>query len=100
MGTYSYVADQYFSVDHFLHARACVVANGQEAYEKVLHTPGAMFKDLTFEPLLSVASTAYTRQTAQQFVYILRNIQRRIVIKQAGKLRRMAKGKKSLIVTR
>lgn len=49
---------------------ACVVANGKEAYLEVLNNPKKMFKDLTFEPLLSVAATAYERKTKKPFVYL------------------------------
>lgn len=70
IGKYSYTPDSYFSVDHFLHARASVIANGQEAYKIILSNPSEMFKDLTFEPLLSIASTAYMRKTNNPFIYI------------------------------
>ena len=70
IGEYSYSEEEYFSVDHFLHVRACVVANGKEAFEEVLNDPTKMFKDLTFEPLLSIASHAYEKRTGNQFIYI------------------------------
>jgi len=70
IGQYAYKKGEYFSVDHFLHVRACVVANGKEAYQEVVNTPKTMFKDLTFEPLLSVASSAYERKTQKRFSYI------------------------------
>ena len=70
IGQFSYIEGEYFSVDHFLHVRACVVANGKEAFEEVLKTPPEMYKDLTFEPLLTVASTAYKRKTGKQFIYV------------------------------
>lgn len=70
IGQFSYKENDYFSVDHFLHARACVIANGKEAFEEVLNDPKEMFKDLTFEPLLSVASLAYERKTGKQFIYV------------------------------
>lgn len=70
MGRYSYQENEYFSVDNFLHARACVVANGKETFEEVLNDSKAMIKDLTFEPLLSAASIAYTMKTKKQFIYI------------------------------
>ena len=69
IGQFAYQEGDYFSVDHFLHVRACVVANGKEAYEEVVTTPQKMFKDLTFEPLLSVASIAYERKTKKSFIY-------------------------------
>lgn len=70
IGQFSYKEGDYFSVDHFLHVRACVIANGQEAFEEVLNNPKEMFKDLTFEPLLTVASTAYQLKTNKQFIYV------------------------------
>ncbi len=52
------------------------MANGKETFEEVLAAPKEMFKDLTFEPLLSVASTAYNRKTDKQFIYVpSRNIE-------------------------
>ncbi|MEM6319654.1 MAG: DUF4240 domain-containing protein [Bacteroidota bacterium] len=70
IGQFSYKEGNYFSVDHFLHVRACVVANGKEAFEEVLENPPKMFKDLTFEPLLSIASAAYTKKTDKSFIYV------------------------------
>ncbi len=70
IGQYAYQEGEYFSVDHFLHVRACVVANGKEAYEEVVNDPLTMFKDLTFESLLSVASIAYERKTEKSFIYL------------------------------
>ncbi|MEM1119915.1 MAG: DUF4240 domain-containing protein, partial [Bacteroidota bacterium] len=52
------------------HVRACVVANGRAIYQDVIADPKEMFQDLTFEPILSVASTAYTRKTGKQFIYV------------------------------
>ena len=59
-----------FSVDEFLYARCCVVANGREYYEKVLNEPALMPKDLTFESLLTLAHKAYNCKTNKQFRYI------------------------------
>lgn len=61
---------QYFSVDQFLYARCCVVANGKSAYQSVLENPSSMPKDLTFEPLLSLASKAYSLKTGEKFQYL------------------------------
>ncbi len=55
------------SVDDFLYTRCAVVANGQDYYEKTLHNPALMPPDLTFEPLLYVAMTAYKRKTGKNF---------------------------------
>ena len=70
IGQFSYQEGEYFSVDHFLHVRTCVIANGKEAYKEVINNPQSMFKDLTFEPLLSVASIAYERKTKKSFIYL------------------------------
>ena len=70
IGQYAYQEGAYFSVDHFLHVRACVVANGKEAFEEVVKNPQTMFKDLAFESLLSVASIAYERKTKKSFMYL------------------------------
>ena len=51
------------SVDAFLYARLAVVANGRSFYEAVLADPTQMPKDLEFESLLYVASSAYERKT-------------------------------------
>jgi len=51
------------SVDAFLYARLAVVAHGREVYERVLSDPSSMLKDIEFESLLYVASSAYERKT-------------------------------------
>ncbi len=61
-------SDGYLSVDDFLYARCAVVANGKDFYEKTLHNPAQMPIDLTFEPLLYVAPSAYLRQTGNPFL--------------------------------
>lgn len=58
-----------FSSDNFLYARACVVANGRDFYEKVLADPTQMPKDLTFEALLSLAGKAFRKKTGEEFDY-------------------------------
>lgn len=50
---------QHFSVDAFLYARCCVVANGREFFESVLADPAEFPEDMDFEALLELASTAY-----------------------------------------
>lgn len=70
IGKFAYQEGEYFSVDYFLYARACVIANGKKAFEEVLTEPKTMFKDLTFESLLTVASIAYEKKTGQQFIYV------------------------------
>ncbi|MFZ4633267.1 MAG: DUF4240 domain-containing protein [Saprospiraceae bacterium] len=54
-----------FSVDGFLYARCCVVANGRGFYEKVLADPAQMPATYTFEPLLSLAERAYQLKTGR-----------------------------------
>ena len=45
IGEDAWSPDRYFSVDNFLYARCCVVANGKTAYEKALLDPASMPKD-------------------------------------------------------
>lgn len=59
-----------FSADEFLYARCCVVANGQDFYEKVLQNPKLMPQDLSFESLLTLAHQAYKHKTGKQFRYV------------------------------
>ncbi|RNF83227.1 DUF4240 domain-containing protein [Montanilutibacter psychrotolerans] len=60
IGTDAYVDDkQHFSVDVFLYARCCVVANGRDFYESVLSDPAEFPEDMDFEALLELASAAY-----------------------------------------
>ena len=70
IGDDAYSPDVYFSVDNFLYARCCVIANGQEMYKKVLKDPTLMPKNLTFESLLSLASKAYLKKTGKRFEYL------------------------------
>jgi hypothetical protein len=69
IGGDAYTPDKYFSVDNFLYARCCVIANGKDFYEKVLQDPTLMPKDLTFESLLNLPSDAYTQKTGKEFEY-------------------------------
>lgn len=70
IGENSYSENGYFSVDNFLYARCCVVANGQEFYEHVLKKPTEMPKNLTFEALLYLANKAHLRKTGNPLKYI------------------------------
>jgi hypothetical protein len=70
IGEDAYTPNTYFSVDNFLYARCCVIANGRAFYESVLKNPSLMPKDLTFESLLSLASKAYFKKTGKPFSYI------------------------------
>jgi hypothetical protein len=69
IGEDSWSPDKYFSVDNFLYARCCVVANGKVLYEKVLHDPAQMPKDLKFEALLYLPSEAYEIKTGNHYDY-------------------------------
>ncbi|MFZ4633589.1 MAG: DUF4240 domain-containing protein [Saprospiraceae bacterium] len=69
IGEDAYKPDAFFSVDNFLYARACAVANGRNFYESVLTNPTLMPKDLTFEALIHIASDAYRRKTGNHFEY-------------------------------
>lgn len=60
----------YLSSDDFLYTRCAVVANGQTYYENVLRNPEQMPEDLTFEPLLYIALTAYKRKTGKDFIAV------------------------------
>lgn len=63
-------SDGYLSVDDFLYARCAVVANGQDAYNKVLNAPHQMPLDVTFEPLLHLASEAYRLKTGRDTLMV------------------------------
>lgn len=69
IGEDAWAPDRYFSVDNFLYARCCVVANGKDMYEKVIADPTQMPKDLTFEELLYIPSAAYERKTGKHYDY-------------------------------
>jgi hypothetical protein len=58
--------DEHFSVDSFLYARCCVVANGPVFYDTVLNNPAEFPKDVEFEALLGLASAAYERKTGEE----------------------------------
>ncbi len=70
IGEDAYSPNRYFSVDNFLYARCCAVANGEVFYKNLLENPQLMPKDLTFESLLSLASKAYFQKTGKSFDYI------------------------------
>lgn len=69
IGEDAWSPDHYFSVDNFLYARCCVVANGKDAYDKALYSPAQMPKDFTFEELLYIPSAAYERKTGKRYDY-------------------------------
>jgi hypothetical protein len=66
IGEDSWSDGKYFSVDGFLYARCCVVANGLELYESVLKDPTEFPKDIEFEALLGLARMAYEAKTKQE----------------------------------
>lgn len=70
IGEKAYGKGEYFSVDAFLYARCCVVANGKDYYYQVLEQPSEMPKNLTFSPLLRVASEAWKRKTEEKYQYV------------------------------
>ena len=69
IGEDSWSENGFFSVDNFLYARGCAVANGADFYEKALKSPAEMPKDLTFEAILYIASTAFERKTGRKWDY-------------------------------
>ena len=69
-GSSAYSENGPFSVDVFLYARCCVVANGREYYEHVLQDPTEMPKDLTFEAILNLPAFAFELKTGLEFEHI------------------------------
>lgn len=65
LGSNRYEPNQHFSVDSFLYARCCVVANGKKFYETVLHDPSKMPKEFTFESLLYLPKLAWQLKTGR-----------------------------------
>jgi hypothetical protein len=66
IGEYAYKSnEEFFSVDYFLYARCAVVANGKETYDDALKDPTKMLKDLEFESLVTIATTAYELKTRE-----------------------------------
>ena len=70
IGMDAYKDDEYFSLDLFLYARACTVANGRKAFETALDNPKKMIKNKDFEVLLYVAQMAYERKTGKEYKHI------------------------------
>jgi hypothetical protein len=70
IGCESYVYDEtHFSVDWFLYARCAAVANGEKFYKHAKENPETMPKDLEFEALLGVASSAWEIKIGEDFDY-------------------------------
>jgi hypothetical protein len=61
---------EYFSGEFFLHARCRAVADGKEAYERVLADPQRMPKNLGFEGLLELATLAYEQKTGKDYEHV------------------------------
>ncbi len=62
---YSNDSGHHFSVDSFLYARCCVVANGLSFYHSVLSDPSKMPKEYTFESLLYLPAEAWKMKTGR-----------------------------------
>lgn len=58
------------SADDFLYVRCAVVAKGADFFNKILQSPASIPQDLTFEPLLTLASRAYEMKTGHPFVHV------------------------------
>jgi hypothetical protein len=69
IGETAWKPNQFFSVDNFLYARCCVIANGKKLFKEVQKNPMFMPKDVTFESLLYLPSMAYERKTNQKYDY-------------------------------
>ncbi len=67
LGKNAYKKGKGFSADNFLYARACVVANGFQFYEKVKNNPKEMPKSFTFEPLLGLVKKAWYQKNKTDF---------------------------------
>jgi len=70
IGENAYGLSDYFSADIFLYARCCAVANGRKRYQTILKNPKKMVKNLTFEPLLSLANEAHLKKTGKPTEHI------------------------------
>lgn len=60
---------EHFSADYFLYVRCCVIASGKSMFESVIIDSKEMPKDLDFEPLLYLSSTAYEMKMKKDFEY-------------------------------
>ena len=85
IGMSAFHPDQFFSVDNFLYARACVIANGKTFFQQVINNPKTMPKNLNFEPLLYVAMIAYEEKTGKEFSYLPKRITETFSNKQGWK---------------
>ncbi len=62
---YPPIEGEAFSVDGFLYARCCVVANGKAFYEAVIADPAKMPKEYGFESLLYLPQKAWKLKTGR-----------------------------------
>lgn len=70
IGKSSWKPGKYFSVDVFLYARCCAVANGVEFFNELIKDPSKMPKDRDFGALLRIAEEAYMRKTGRDYDYV------------------------------
>ncbi len=70
IGEEAFQPGKHFSVDWFLYERCAVVANGREFHASVLADPAQMPKDMEFEAILSVGSSAHERKTGQELDHV------------------------------
>ncbi|PQD95636.1 hypothetical protein CYL18_07005 [Pradoshia eiseniae] len=72
IGKHSYKeeAQEFFSADLFLYIRCFIIAKGKENFDLTVENPQNISEVNSFEPLLSLASKAYTRKTGNEFAYI------------------------------
>ncbi len=69
-GSNAYRKGEHFSVDVFLYARCCVVANGQGYYKHIRQHPEEMPKDLTFEAILNLPALAFELKTGFEMEHV------------------------------
>ncbi len=70
IGRDAWQPQQYFSVDNFLYARACIIANGKVVFDQTLADPTQTIQDLTFEALLYVPRKAYQLKMGRPYDYM------------------------------
>ncbi len=70
IGRDAWQPQQYFSVDNFLYARACIIANGKVVFDQTLYDPTQTIQDLTFEALLYIPRKAYQLKMGSPYDYI------------------------------
>ncbi|MEL7159433.1 MAG: DUF4240 domain-containing protein [Bacteroidota bacterium] len=63
-------AEGHFSGDHFLDARAYVIAKGRSYYQQVLRDPSRMPKGRIFEDILYLPEQAWTKKTGKPYDHL------------------------------